>query len=282
MMIELGKFNKLKVIRLTPPGMYLAEEGNEEEVVLLPNKYIPKDLHEGQEVNVFIYRDSEDRLIATTLEPKIKLNEIACLEVKEVNDHGAFLDWGLEKDLMVPYREQKKKMRAGEKYLVYLYIDVDTDRLAATSKIDRFLESDDITVRIGDQVDLLIGDSTDLGVNVMINNKHKGLIYRNEIFKKVYPGDKTIGYIKDIRDDGKIDVSLQRQGYRNIEPSAEIVLQKLKANKGFLKLNDASDPEDIMHKLQMSKKTFKKAIGSLFKQKLISIEEDGIYLVEKR
>ena len=281
-MIELGKINKLKAIRLTPPGMYLAEEGNEEEVVLLPNKYIPKELREDQEIDVFIYRDSEDRLIATTLEPKIKLNEIACLEVKEVNDHGAFLDWGLEKDLMVPYREQQKKMHAGEKYLVYLYLDEDTDRLAATSKIDRFLEWDDLTVRIGDKVELLIGESTDLGVNVIINNIHKGLIYRNEIFKKIFPGDKTIGYIKDIRDDGKIDVSLQIQGYRNIDPSAELVLEKLKANKGFLKLNDASDPEDIMHKLQMSKKTFKKAIGSLFKQRLIAIEEDGIYLLDQR
>ncbi len=278
-MIEIGKYNKLKAIRLTPPGMYLAEEGNEEEVVLLPHKYIPSTLKVEDEVSVFIYRDSEDRLVATTLTPKILLHEIACLEVKDVNDHGAFLDWGLEKDLLVPYREQQKKMRPGEKYLVYLYLDSDTDRLAATSKIDRFLEWEDLTVRIGDQVDLLIGEATDLGVNVIINNIHKGLIYQNEIFKKVAPGDKTTGYIKDIRDDGKIDVSFQIQGYRNIDPSAELILEKLKANKGFLKLNDSSDPQDIMHKLQMSKKTFKKAIGSLFRQRLIAIEEDGIYLL---
>ena len=280
-MIEIGKHNVLKAIRLTPPGMFLAEEGNEEEVVLLPNKYIPKDLEVDQEIEVFIYRDSEDRIIATNLEPKIKLHEVACLEVKDVNDHGAFLDWGLEKDLMVPYREQLRKMRAGEKYLVYLYLDEDTNRLAATSKIDRFLEKDDITVKIGDKVDLLIGDKSDLGVNVVINGIHKGLIYQNEIFKKIFIGDKTTGYIKDIRDDGKIDVSLQLQGFRNIDPSAEIVLEKLKASKGFLKLNDSSDPEDIMHKLQMSKKTFKKAIGVLFKQRLISIEEDGIHLLKE-
>jgi len=280
-MIEIGKHNVLKAIRLTPPGMFLAEEGNEKEVVLLPNKYIPKDLEVDQEIEVFIYRDSEDRIIATNLEPKIKLHEVACLEVKDVNDHGAFLDWGLEKDLMVPYREQLRKMRAGEKYLVYLYLDEDTNRLAATSKIDRFLEKDDITVKIGDKVDLLIGDKSDLGVNVVINGIHKGLIYQNEIFKKIFIGDKTTGYIKDIRDDGKIDVSLQLQGFRNIDPSAEIVLEKLKASKGFLKLNDSSDPEDIMHKLQMSKKTFKKAIGVLFKQRLISIEEDGIHLLKE-
>jgi predicted RNA-binding protein (virulence factor B family) len=278
-MIEIGKHNILTALRLTPPGMFLGDKEGEE-VVLLPNKYIPAGLEVDQEIEVFIYRDSEDRIIATTLEPKIKLNEIACLEVKEVNDHGAFLDWGLEKDLMVPYREQLRKMRAGEKYLVYLYVDEDTNRLAATSKIDRFLEWDELTVNIGDEVDLLVGDSTDLGMNVIINGIHKGLIYRNEIFKKVHTGDKIKGYIKDIREDNKIDVSLQVQGFRNIEPSAEFILEKLKANKGFLKLNDTSDPDDIMHKLQMSKKTFKKAIGTLFKQRMISIEEDGIHLLE--
>jgi predicted RNA-binding protein (virulence factor B family) len=280
-MIEIGKHNVLKAIRLTPPGMFLAEEGNEEEVVLLPNKYIPQDLEVDQEIEVFIYRDSEDRIIATNLQPKIKLHEVACLEVKDVNDHGAFLDWGLEKDLMVPYREQLRKMRTGEKYLVYLYLDEDTNRLAATSKIDRFLEKDDLTVKIGDKVDLLIGDKSDLGVNVIINGLHKGLIYHSEIFKKIFIGDKTTGYIKDIRDDNKIDVSLQLQGFRNIDPSAEIILEKLRASKGFLKLNDSSEPEDIMHKLQMSKKTFKKAIGMLFKQRLISIEEDGIHLLKE-
>jgi len=279
-MIEIGKTNKLRALRLTPPGMFLAEDGNEDEVVLLPNKYIPDHLRVDEEIEVFIYRDSEDRIIATTLEPKIRLHEVACLEAKDVNDHGAFLDWGLEKDLMVPYREQLRKMKKGEKYLVYLYIDEDTNRLAATSKIDRFLERDELTVKIGDQVDLLIGDLSDLGVNVIINGIHKGLIYHNEIFKKIHTGDKTIGYIKDIRDDNKIDVSLQVQGFRNIEPTTEIILEKLRANKGFLKLNDSSDPEDIMHKLQMSKKAFKKAIGVLFKQRLISIEEDGIHLLE--
>ncbi len=278
-MIEIGKKNILRALRLTPPGMFLTD-GDGEEVVLLPNKYIPESLKVEEEIEVFIYRDSEDRIIATTLEPKIKLNEIACLEVKDVNDHGAFLDWGLEKDLMVPYREQLRKMKAGEKYLVYLYVDEDSNRLAATSKIDRFLEAFELTVQIGDEVDLLIGDTSDLGVNVIINGIHKGLIYKNEIFKKINIGDKVKGFIKDIRENNKIDVSLQLQGHLNIEPSAEIVLEKLKASKGFLKLNDGSDPDDIMRVLQMSKKTFKKAIGTLFKQRLISIEEDGIYLLK--
>ncbi|HSZ24810.1 MAG TPA: S1-like domain-containing RNA-binding protein, partial [Cytophagaceae bacterium] len=204
-MIEIGKFNVLKALRLTPPGMFLWD-GHGEDVVLLPNKYIPQNLEIGEEMKVFIYRDSEDRIIATTLEPKIKLYEIASLQVKEVNDFGAFLDWGLEKDLMVPYREQLRKMKVGEQYLVYLYIDEDTNRLAATSKIDRFLEKDNIDIQIGDQVDLLVGDSSDLGVNVIINGTYKGLIYHSEIFRKISPGDKTIGFVKDIREDQKIDI----------------------------------------------------------------------------
>jgi predicted RNA-binding protein (virulence factor B family) len=280
-MIENGKYNTLTVLRITPPGIYLGNDVNDD-VVLLPNKYIPVGLEVGHKISVFIYRDSEDRLIATTLEPKIKLNEFASLEVKEVNDIGAFLDWGLEKDLMVPYREQKHKMRKGEFYIVYLYLDEETDRLAATSKIDRFLIKETNELYIGEKVDLLIGDTTDLGVNVVINGKYKGLLYRNEIFKKIYPGDATVGYVKAIREDFKIDISLQPQGVQNIDVSAEAVLNKLKASKGFLSLNDSSDPDQIMHKLQMSKKSFKKAIGTLFRQRLISIEEDGIYLLPKK
>jgi predicted RNA-binding protein (virulence factor B family) len=278
-MIEIGKYNKLKAIRLTPPGMYLGKE-NEKEVVLLPNKFIPNDFEVNQEIEVFIYNDSEDRIIATTQEPKIKLHEFACLEVKDVNRNGAFLDWGLEKDLMVPYSEQQVPMREGEYYLVYLYFDDKSNRLVATSKIDRFLEKEQITVKPGDQVDLLIGEDTDLGMNVIINNIHKGLIYHNEIFRDIYPGDRIAGYVKQVREDKKIDVSLQQQGYGNIDPSAEIILEKLRTSDGFLNLNDDSDPEDIQEELQMSKKTFKKAIGALYKQRLIVIEEDGIRLVD--
>jgi predicted RNA-binding protein (virulence factor B family) len=277
-MIKIGEHNVLTAVRLTPPGMFLQdEEGNE---VLLPNKYIPETLREEDTIEVFVYKDSEDRIIATTLEPKIKLHEYACLRVKEVNDIGAFLDWGLEKDLLVPYREQKRKMQEGGTYLVYLYLDETSGRLAASGKIERFLQEEP-TVKIGDEVELLIGESTNLGVKVIINNLHMGLIYHNEIFRKIAPGDYTTGYIKDIRENNKIDVTLQLQGFRNIEPSAQAVLDKLKASKGFLNLNDASEPEDIMWRLQMSKKTFKKAIGYLFKQRMIRIEEEGIYLVEE-
>ena len=268
-MIEIGKNNKLRAIRRTPQGVYL---GNEEEEVLLPNKYIPRDLEQDQELEVFVYLDSEERIVATTLNPKIKLNEFGVLQVKDVSKSGAFLDWGLEKDLMVPFSEQQKNMKVGEKYLVYLYLDTDSNRLAASSKIDKFLKKENLTVQEGDQVELLIGDSSELGVNVIINNLHKGLIYHNEIFKKLNAGDRTTGFIKEIREDNKVDVSLQQQGYQNIDPSANLILEKLQSANGFLPFNDHSDPDDIMDYFEMSKKTFKKSVGLLYKQRQIEIE----------
>jgi predicted RNA-binding protein (virulence factor B family) len=263
-MFEIGKYNKLRALRLTPPGMFLGKDG-EDEVVLLPHRYIPSTLVVDDEIEVFIYLDSEDRLIATTQTPKVQLNQFACLEVKDVNSVGAFLDWGLEKDLMVPFSEQKKNMKRGESYLVYLFLDNESNRLVASSKIDPFLEKEIIELNEGDEVDLLIGESSEIGVNVIINNRYKGLIYHNEIFKNIYPGDKTKGYIKTIREDNKIDVSLQQQGAKNVDPTAEFILQKLKANDGFL---------------QMSKKSFKKAVGLLYKKRLIVLEQDGIRLVQ--
>jgi predicted RNA-binding protein (virulence factor B family) len=278
-MFEIGKYNKLRALRLTPPGMFLGKDG-EDEVVLLPHRYIPSTLVVDDEIEVFIYLDSEDRLIATTQTPKVQLNQFACLEVKDVNSVGAFLDWGLEKDLMVPFSEQKKNMKRGESYLVYLFLDNESNRLVASSKIDPFLEKEIIELNEGDEVDLLIGESSEIGVNVIINNRYKGLIYHNEIFKNIYPGDKTKGYIKTIREDNKIDVSLQQQGAKNVDPTAEFILQKLKANDGFLDLNDDSDAGEIMVRLQMSKKSFKKAVGLLYKKRLIVLEQDGIRLVQ--
>jgi len=278
-MFEIGKFNRLKALRLTPPGMFLGKDG-EEEVVLLPHRYIPPTLVVGDEVDVFIYLDSEDRLIATTQKPKIQLNQFACLEVKDVNKVGAFLDWGLDKDLMVPFSEQKRNMKKGESYLVYLFLDEESNRLVATSKIEPFLEKETIELSEGEEVDLLIGESSDIGVNVIINNRYKGLIYHNEIFHNIYPGDRTKGYIKAVREDRKIDVSLQQQGFKNIDRTAEILLQKLKANEGYLDLHDDSDPGEIMVRLQMSKKSFKKAVGLLYKKRLIVLEPQGIRLAK--
>lgn len=278
-MIAIGKHNLLKVKKETPQGYYLIQENDElEEEVLLPNKYIPEDLKVGDEINVFIYNDSEDRIIATTLEPKLLLDSFGALEVKDVNQFGAFMDWGLEKDLMVPFKEQNKKMAVGRKYIVYAFLDEETERIIASGKINKFVESEPEDLEEGQEVDLLIADTTDIGVNVIINNRYKGLVYKNELFKNVRLGDRTKGFIKQIREDDRIDVSLEKQGYANVEPNAEKILNALKENEGFLGLTDKSDPTDIQAELEMSKKTFKKAIGALYKQKLIELGDEGIFL----
>ena len=251
--------------------------------MLLPNKYIPQDVKEGDEIEVFVYKDSEDRPVATTLTPKIQRHDFAFLEVKDVNNYGAFLDWGLEKDLMVPFFEQAVKMEAGKSYVVYLFLDQETDRLVATSKVEDFLEDEDIELEEGQEVDLLVYKKTDLGYKVIINNLFEGLIYHNEIFQPVQIGDKLKGYIKTLREDKKIDVILQKTGYKNIiEPNSEKILEAIKKHDGFLPLNDKSSPDEIYKSLGMSKKVFKKAIGALYKQKVIIIEKDGIYLKKQK
>lgn len=275
-MLHLGIKNTLRILRGTGVGMFLGDdEGND---VLLPKKYVPENAIVGDDIEVFIYRDSEDRIIATNLEPKIQLNQFACLQVKSVTAIGAFLDWGLEKDLFVPFREQNKKMEEGRWYAVYLYLDEETDRLVASCKVNRYFEKENIDLQIGQEVDLLIFEETDLGLNAIINNKYKGLIYENEIFQRIKIGTRTKGFVKNIRDDNRIDLSLQKQGYANVEPNAERILEKLKANNGFLDVTDKSDANYVMYQLEMSKKTFKKAVGALYRQKIIRIEEDGIYL----
>jgi predicted RNA-binding protein (virulence factor B family) len=276
-MLHLGIKNTLRILRGTGVGMFLGdEEGND---VLLPKKYVPENAIVGDDIEVFIYRDSEDRIIATNLEPKIQLNQFACLQVKSVTAIGAFLDWGLEKDLFVPFREQNKKMEEGRWYAVYLYLDEETDRLVASCKVNRYFEKENIDLQVGQEVDLLIFEETDLGLNAVINNKYKGLIYENEIFQRIKIGTRTKGFIKNLRDDNRVDLSLQKQGYANVEPNAERILEKLKANNGFLDVTDKSDSNYVMYQLEMSKKTFKKAVGALYRQNIIRIEDDGLYLV---
>lgn len=279
-MIKLGQYNSLKAARTTRHGMYLEDEEGIE--VLLPNKFVTKEINIGDTIEVFVFNDSEDRPTATTLTPKILLHQIAFLQVKEVNKYGAFLDWGLEKDLLVPFSEQRLEMIKGNHYLVYLYIDEESNRLVASGMWQRFLNNQHLSVKKDEEVDLIVANTTDLGVNVIINHKHIGLIYKNELFKKIKLGDQLKGYIKFIRPDNKIDVSLQQQGYAHVEPNAQKILNTLKANNGFLDLNDHSDPARIMERLEMSKKTFKKAIGSLYKKQLIEIKSKGIYLVKKK
>lgn len=276
-MIEIGKYNTLKIARDTQIGLYLTDGKDD---ILLPNKYLPREFEIGDELIVFVYLDQEERPVATTLEPYIYLNEFAMLRVNFINKFGAFLDMGLEKDLFVPFREQAREMEKGKRYLVFMYLDEKSNRLVGTSKINQFLSNDELTVNKGDEVDLIISHITDMGINVIINEQHKGLLYKDEVYEDVRTGDRMTGFIKNIRPDKKIDVTLQQQGFAGVEPNAEKILDELRASRGFLRLNDDSHPEDIKTVLKMSKKTFKKAIGTLYKQKLIDIKEDGIYLVK--
>ncbi len=275
--MKIGQFNTLTIDRDTQVGLFLT---NGKEDVLLPNKYVPKVFEIGEEMTVFVYLDHEERPVATTLVPYIFLNEFALLRVNYINQIGAFMDWGMEKDILVPFKEQARPMEKGKRYLVYLYMDEKTNRLVASSKTNQFLDNENITIEKGEEVDLIISHITEIGINVIINQKHKGLVYKDEVYDDdIRTGDKMKGYIKLVRPDGKIDVSLHKQGFESIEPNSEIIMNELRASRGFLRLNDNSNPEDIKTVLKMSKKTFKKAIGLLYKEKLIEIKEDGIYLV---
>ncbi|HMO39126.1 MAG TPA: S1-like domain-containing RNA-binding protein [Saprospiraceae bacterium] len=276
-MMDIGKYHTLRILRETGSGLYLGNTDGQE--VLLPGKYVPEAFAIGDELVVFVYKDNENRLIATTLQPRILLHQFAFLPVKSVTEQGAFLDWGIEKDLFVPFREQPRKMAEGRSYLVYMYVDEKTDRLVASADLRRFLRNDPLTVAEGAEVDIIIGESTDLGVNVIINHLHKGLIYYNELFVKINMGDSRRGYIKKIREGNKIDVTLQKPGYEGIEPNADKIRAVLQARGGFLPLTDKSNPVEIIRQLEMSKKTFKKAVGLLYKQKIIRIADNGIYLI---
>lgn len=277
--MNIGETNILKLLRITAPGAYLADEDEQE--VLLPGKYLNGNENIGDELEVFLYNDSEDRPVATTEKPKITLNNIAPLEVVAVSKFGVFLDWGLEKDLLVPFKEQIVKMQVGEKHVVRLYLDEETDRLAATARIRKYLPNDPVTVQEGEEVSLLVFHISKLGYEVVINQKHTGLVFMNEVFSELHTGDSLQGYIKKIRSDHKIDVSVRPPARQHAESSVQVVLDALHANAGHLDMNDKSSPELIYKKLQMSKKTFKQAIGQLYKQRKILIESHGISLVEK-
>lgn len=278
-MLTLGEYHVLTIDRDTEPGLFLKDtEGNE---ILLPNKYKPDSFEIHDEIEVFVYLDFQERPVATTLKPFIKLDEFAFLKCVEINEIGAFMDWGLEKHLFVPYKEQAVKMRKGERYLVFCYLDELTGRLVASSKVNSFLDNSELTVEPFEEVDLIASNPTELGWNVIINQIHQGLIYKDDIFQELQPGEKLKGFIKKTRPDGKIDVILQRPGYRSIEPNADEILVQLELSSGYLDLNDKSSPEEIKERLHMSKKSFKRAVGNLYKQKAVDIKEDGIYLKSK-
>lgn len=277
-MLNIGEYHTLVIDRETEPGLFLTdEEGNE---VLLPNKYIPENFKIGDEIEVFVYLDHEERPVATTLHPLVKLDEFGYLKCVEVTEFGAFLDWGLEKHLFVPFKEQASPMRKGSWYLVFCYLDLETNRLVASSKVHAFLDNSDLSVEPFEEVDLIVSNKTDLGYNVIINQIHLGLIYHDEVFQDLHVGDELKGFIKKTRPDGKVDVTLQRPGYRSIEPNAQTILDVLKKHGGFLEVGDKSSPERIQTLFAMSKKSYKRAAGTLYKQRLIDIRDNGIQLKE--
>lgn len=276
--MNLGKTNTLYINRQTPQGFYLIDD--EENEVLLPNAFITEDMKIDDVIDVFIYRDSEERLVATTTFPAVQVDQFGYLEVADVNAAGAFLDWGLPKQLFVPYAEQTNKLKQGDHTIVFVYVDEESGRLAGSAKENDFVFFDDIDLKPGDRVDLLLYMRSDLGMNVIVNNLYKGLIFKSDIHREIKEGDVCVGYVKKVRDDGKVDVSLQPIGYRNnIEHTAAKILKTLKSNEGFLPLTDKSDPVEINTSLGMSKNTFKKGVGHLYKNKEITLEPDGIRLV---
>ncbi|RLJ68734.1 hypothetical protein CLV86_0123 [Lacinutrix venerupis] len=276
-MINIGEFNTLEILRDTEPGMFLGdEEGNE---VLLPNRYVEDVFKVGDDVEVFIYLDNNERMVAVTDEPYITKGEFAVLRCNAVNDFGAFLDWGMVKELFCPFKEQAFPMKKGGWYLVHCYLDEKSERLVATSKTNRFLSNEQLTVSEFEEVDLIVSHPSDFGMNVIVNNKHTGLIFKDNIFQELSIGDHIKGIVKKIRPGNKLDITLGQIGYRNIEPNAKKILEVLEDNSGFLPLHDKSSPEAIRETLEMSKKNFKKAIGTLYKQKQITIENEGIRLV---
>jgi predicted RNA-binding protein (virulence factor B family) len=275
-MIKVGEYNTLKVIRKASPGVYLEDGG---EGILLPNSVVPPGTRTGDDLTVFIYHDSDSRLIATTLEPKAVVGDIALMKVVSVSDHGAFLDWGLMKDLLVPKSQQLTYMRLGGEYLVKLYIDKQTGRVAATEKIEGFLSNDVLTVKEMDEVALMVYRNSDLGYVVVINGQHIGLLYNNEVFQDLKPGERLTGFIRKIRPDNKIDVVAGKRGYERVEDEAEKILRLLKENGGYLPLHDKSAPEEVYNTLGMSKKTFKMTTGALYKLRKIVFTQTGIQLI---
>lgn len=275
-MVFLGKINNLNIIKHVDFGVYLNGENYGE--ILLPSRYVPEDSKIGDNISVFLYNDSEDRIIATTEKPSTEVGKFAYLKIVSVSPTGAFADWGLPKDLLVPYREQAVKMQEGNFYIVYTYLDNESGRIVASSKLNKYLDNTFPDYEIGQETDILITEKTDLGFKVIINNLHWGLLYNNEIFSALQIGEFRKGFIKNIREDDKIDVSLQKPGYSKVDESAEIILKLLHQNDGFLPYHDKSVAEDIYKIFGMSKKTFKMCIGNLYRKKSIEIKNNGIYL----
>jgi predicted RNA-binding protein (virulence factor B family) len=278
-MIEIGKLNNLRIVKEVDFGLYL--DGEEMGEILLPLRYVPQVYSIDEIIEVFIYKDSEDRIIATTEIPYAMVGEFALLKTTAVDRFGAFMEWGLMKDLLVPFSEQQVRMEQGKKYIVRVYLDETTKRIAASARIEKFLDKTPPPYSVNEEVDILVANQTDLGYKVIINNSHTGVIYRNEIFREIFRGQKLRAFIKKVREDNKIDIYLSKSGYEKIDTLTDRIIRILKENNGYIPLNDKSESDRIYELLSESKKTFKKAIGALYKQKKIIIEETGIRLVTK-
>ena len=276
MNVKLGKYNQLEVVKTVDFGVYL--NGGDDGEILLPSRYVPEGCKPGDVLNVFIYLDNEERLIATTLQPYVQVGEFACLEVAWVNEYGAFLDWGLMKDLFVPFREQKMKMQKGHRYVVHTHVDEDSYRIMASAKVGRHLSKELPEYQPGEEVEVMVWQKTDLGYKVIVDNKFGGLVYQKEIFKPLEPGMHMQAFVRQVREDGKIDLTLQKDGLQKVDDFAEVLLQYIKDNDGHTSLNDKSPAEEIYETFGVSKKTFKKAVGDLYKKRLIVLVEGGIRL----
>lgn len=276
MAIELGKYNQLKIVKEVDFGLYL--DGGEEGEILLPARYVPYNYEIGQEIEVFIYLDNEERLVATTLKPYVQVGEFAYLQVSWVNQYGAFLDWGLMKDLFCPFREQKRKMEVGRSYIIHTHIDDESFRIVASSKVEKYLSPEKPPYAPDDEVSLLVWQHTNMGYKVIIDNKYQGLVYDNQVFRVLEIGDSLKGYIMQVREDGKVDVALQRSGRQQTLDFADTLLKYMECNGGRCYLHDKSPAEEIYDRFKVSKKVFKKAVGDLYKRRLIEITDHGLLL----
>jgi len=283
-MLKLGDYNTLKIVKRVDFGLYL--DGGDEGEILMPKRYVSPSMQIGDEVEVFIYLDQDERVVATTEKPLAKVGEFACLEVAWTNQYGAFLHWGLMKDLFCPFREQKKRMETGRRYIVYVKEDEESHRLMATAKVDKFIQpsllntsADEKPLLHGDVVDCLVWQKTDLGFKTIVNNRYQGQLYDNQLFQPLHTGDRFTAYVDHVRTDGKIDLTLQPTGHRHTLDFAETLLRYLHENGGRCDLGDKSPAELIADRFKVSKKTFKKAVGDLYHRRLITITDDGIQLV---
>ncbi len=277
--IQLGAYNRLTIAKEVDFGLYL--DGGDEGEILLPRRYVPATYKIGDEIDVFLYLDQDERLVATTEQPLAQVGDFAYLECSWVNEYGAFLNWGLMKDLFCPFREQKKRMEIGSSYIVYVTIDEESYRMMASAKVEHFLSKDKPPYKVGDEVQILVWQKTDLGFKAIIDNAYAGLIYRDQIFKYVHTGDRMKAYVANVRPDGKIDLTLQHTGRQQTLDFSETLLTYLHEHGGSCDLGDKSDAEEIKARFEVSKKVYKKAIGDLYRRRLITISDGGIHLVEE-